>query len=408
MSTNVRGRAALLGGALALAAGACSGVALEIPSDPPASVRREFRVSAEATASEGPATVVAADNGDFVVAWRTAAPLVPSMAQETLRLRRFAAAGVPLGDELLVRPPSLSHIAGIRLAFDRSSGGVVVVWDQDEGVFGQRFDAVGTALTGPFAVSAGSLGDVAVADAAGNFMVVWVEPVPLPAGDSDVMGQRFSPAGVAITPPFRVNAVRSGSNLRPLIAPRPGGGFLVAWTSFPPGAGRTARVMGQFLTDAGEAAGGPLTISPDLTRRDDVTSLFPQAGSGFVVVWTTTPPDARSYSVAFRRFDASGAPLGAPATAHSFPPNVVSGGVGSGRDDFIVVWAGADAAGPQAQRYAAAGTPQEAPFAVSSTTSGEQFGPAVDVDPSGAAVVVWTKTEPGSLSGTVWARRFPR
>ena len=68
------------------------------------------------------------------------------------------------------------------------------------------------------------------ADAAGNFVVVW-------ASDDEkgptqgVFGQRYDPVGTALGPQFRVNTYTSFHQGSPAVSADSSGHFVVVWTS---------------------------------------------------------------------------------------------------------------------------------------------------------------------------------
>jgi hypothetical protein len=119
-----------------------------------------------------------------------------------------------------------------------------------------------------------------------------------------------------------------------------------------------------------------------------------------------------------RRFDASGAPLGAQFQVNTYTTEIqrYPGVAADASGNFVVVWEAYDYSGTdtsqwsvQAQRYDAAGTAQLGQFQVNSYTSGGQLSPSVDADAAGNFVVVWeSEGSAGSDSDfySVQGRRF--
>ena len=129
----------------------------------------------------------------------------------------------------------------------------------------------------------------------------------------------------------------------------------------------------------------------------------------FVVVWTSNYQDGSDQGIFGQRFDASGARRGAEFRVNSttfarqFHPSVAVAPGG----DFVVVWSSpdADSVGIFGQRYDASGSPADAEFQVNSYTTGQQYGPTVDVDGAGNFVVVWTSVQSG-LGAFNYGQRF--
>src|SRR5207247_4039067 len=120
------------------------------------------------------------------------------------------AQGSPLGPQFRVNTYTTNVQGSPSVA--AAPSGFVVVWQsayQDgssDGVFGQRYDGSGTALSVEFRVNTYTTGvqrEASVAaDISGNFIVVWAGSVP---GGSGVFGQRYSSTGAPIGSEFRVN-----------------------------------------------------------------------------------------------------------------------------------------------------------------------------------------------------------
>ena len=116
--------------------------------------------------------------GEFSVAWHE----IPLGAPRALRLRRFDAAGVPLGD--IVNVASYASQFALEMVMSPSGRLVVGFRRTDDHIYMRRYDAAGQALGGEARVSTGGVGlsdprfDLAV-NAAGDFAFVWTERVPL-------------------------------------------------------------------------------------------------------------------------------------------------------------------------------------------------------------------------------------
>lgn len=188
--------------------------------------------------SESLASAAFAADGSFAVVYavRTAAAGDPL----GIRLRRFDAAGRPLGDEIDVcgarrQSPIEPTIAAL-------PGGYLLAWldaesdGDDYGVLARRFDAAGNPLGDPFVVNESSTGPQNAAALAvapdGEFVVAWNSSDGDKAG---VFARRFAADGSPLTGEFRLTRALAGrQTLRPAagttrIALAADGRLVAAW-----------------------------------------------------------------------------------------------------------------------------------------------------------------------------------
>ena len=146
---------------------------------------------------------------------------------------------VPAGPEFPVNTYTTSHQRPSSLAMD-TAGNFVVAWDsaaQDGsayGVFGQRYDALGTPRGAEFRVNTYTtnfqgLPSVAM-DASGNFVVAWGSSSQ-DGSSYGVFGQRYDALGTPRGAEFRVNTYTLAYQSLPLVALDAAGNFVVAWES---------------------------------------------------------------------------------------------------------------------------------------------------------------------------------
>ena len=195
----------------------------------------EFRVNTFTTGHQGSAAVACDTAGNFVVTW-------PSYAQDGSLWgvfgQRYASSGAPLGPEFRVNAYTTDTQHWPAVALD-SSGNFVVVWHgymQDgsaRGIFGQRFTNTGTPL-GEFRVNTYTTSDQSfprvAADAAGDFVVVWGSD-DQKGSTQGIFGQRYDPVGTPLGPEFRVNTFTSFHQSAPAVSADSSGDFVVVWTS---------------------------------------------------------------------------------------------------------------------------------------------------------------------------------
>ena len=195
----------------------------------------EFRVNTFTTGHQGNAAVACDTAGNFVVTW-------PSYLQDGSLWgvfgQRYASSGTPLGPEFRVNAYTTGTQHFPAVALD-SSGNFVVVWQWDaqdgsaRGIFGQRFTSTGTPL-GEFRVNTYTTSEQSsprvAADAAGAFVVVWASD-DQKGSTYGIFGQRYDPVGTPLGPEFRVNTYTSFHQGFPAVSADSSGHFVVVWTS---------------------------------------------------------------------------------------------------------------------------------------------------------------------------------
>ena len=267
----------------------------------------EFRVNSYTTSVQRRAAVVAAANGSFVVVWASGGQ---DGSSEGIFGQRFNAAGVPQGAEFLVN----SHTAAIQtypaLALD-ANGNFVVVWQgsaQDGdgyGVFGQRFDASGTAQGSEFQVNTYTTFDQhrpsVASDATGDFFAIWQ------GGGQDgsgfgVFGQRFNSSGVPQGSEFRVNTYTTYVQYAPTVASDANGNFVVVWNSYSNQDGSGSGIFAQRYDSTGALNGAEFRVSSYTTNEQVLPTVASDPDGRFVVAWGSQGQDGSLYGVFAQRY----------------------------------------------------------------------------------------------------------
>ncbi len=244
---------------------------------------------------------------------------------------------------------------------------------------------------------------------AGNVLVAWSERYGYDGQQMGIFGRAYSPLGVPLGPEYQINQVWQASQWRPLIAPTPAGGFVVAWSGDwdgdalmrvlgPTGVPLTGDIrINQYEFDA--QVDPAVAVAPDGTIFAAFVDFSSHGGVGSGLnLWG-------------RRFDALGAPLGDEfPLASTFVngdqrlPRVAVDAQGR----FSVVWqdelADGSSYGIALRRFATDGTPLGAEVLVNTTTAGGQVEPVVAVDGDGRALVAWQDWSPGQPR--IVGRRF--
>jgi hypothetical protein len=284
-----------------------------------------FQVNASSVGPSAFPTLASSASGNFVVVWANSGSSVPLGVFG----RRFDASGAPQGADFQVNSYTTGTHQSAVVTSD-ASGNFVVVWsnfgqDGDNyGIFGQRFDASGTAEGAEFKVNSYTTGQqnypAVAGDTSGNFTVVWQ------SRDQDgslmgIFGQRFNTSGLRQGSEFRVNTYTIANQTRPVVAALPNGDPVVVWQSERQDAGNPG-VFGQIYGDlifrdgfesgalshwSGSATGGgDLSASPTAALAGTTTGLMAVVNdTDALYVQDDSPNDERRYRARFY-FDPNG------------------------------------------------------------------------------------------------------
>jgi hypothetical protein len=303
----------------------------------------------------------------------------------------------------------------------RANGDFVITWHSDGpvgdqyDVVGQRYSDAGVAQGGQFAVNTYTTDyqywPKMSADARGNFVVAW-SSYDQDASRWGVFGQRFNASGARVGAEFQANTYTTGYQFLPQPAVAAGGSFVVVWSSFYPGGqdGSEAAIIGRRYDSNGVAIGGEFQVNTYTTGYQIYGSVGSAPGGSFVVAWQSKQ-DGSYYGIVGRRFDAAGSPVGAEfivnstTTGYQVRPSVAVNANGS----FVVVFHSPD--GPQsfdlrARLFDATGSPVGADFVVNTYTTGTQYGYALSTDAQGNFVVAWSSATGDGSGYGVFAQRF--
>jgi hypothetical protein len=263
----------------------------------------EFPVNSYTTGSQLWPSVAADPAGNFVVVWENGTTNFGIFGQ------RYSNSGMPLGPEFRVNTYGAGQ--GYPSVTADSTGNFVVVWNsfQDgsqSGVFGQRYAASGSPLGGEFRVNTFTTGNQrypSVATASlGNFVVVWNSYAQDGSGQG-IFGQRYANSGTPLGSEFRVNTYTTGWQYRPDLVADASGNFVVVWSSGGP-QDPTGGVFGQRYGSSGIPLGSEFRVNTYTTNAQTHASVAADTGSlgNFVVVWESSEQDGSSWGIFGQRY----------------------------------------------------------------------------------------------------------
>jgi len=267
-------------------------------------VGAEFQVNTTTADLQSDSSVTGLADGGFVVTFTDQSGADGS--RDGVFGQRYDAMGVAVGAEFLVntttaRSQDLSRVTAL------SDGGFVVIFENEFDIFGQRFDAMGEAVGAEFQVNTmtpGSKFDSSVtALADGGFVVTYGDSVGLDGSFTGIFGQRFDAMGAAVGAEFQVNTTTAFFQDDSSVTGLADGGFVVTFTD---GSG----ILGQRFDAMGVAVGPEFQVNTTTASRVVNSSVTGLADGGFVVTFTVNFGLAGGSGVFGQRYDAMGVAVG--------------------------------------------------------------------------------------------------
>ncbi|MEO8198549.1 MAG: hypothetical protein ABI689_17690 [Thermoanaerobaculia bacterium] len=281
----------------------------------------EFHVNSFTPGQQRYPAIAASGSNNFLVVWDSAGE---DGSARGIFGRRFSAAGLPVGSAFMVNTYTTGYQTFPAAATD-ANGFFVVVWSgtgptDSYGVFGQRFNLAGSTVGGEFRVNSttpGSQQEAAVAaDGLGNFVVVWA------SGGQDgsnygVFGQRFDSVGTPFGGEFQVNTYTTNQQREPTVAADGAGNFVVSWISYGQDDGSNWGVYAQRFAATGVKAGPEFRVNSYTTSAQFISRVAADAAGNFVVMWEGVGLSDND-AVFGQRFTSAGATVGGEFRVNSY------------------------------------------------------------------------------------------
>jgi hypothetical protein len=304
----------------------------------------EFQINMASSGNQAEPAVAMDAAAGFVVAWQ--GPGLIEADQEDIFARRFDPNALPIGDEFHVNRDANDQQCFPSVALTEN-GTVIIVWESsnnpdegDKAICGRLYDSNGVEFGAEFLVNAESsvcrYPDV-VADANGNFAVVWLED----KSSNSIMARLFDSNSVPRTDTFQVNTVRFSSVTRPSIAMDVAGNFVVAWDG-DPNLASLDDIHARLYDVNGTPIGEQFLVNTTIAGAQQYPQAAMNEEGEFVIVWDCRiDPNSESERDIFgQRFDSLGVPLGDEFQINTFTsddqrnPAVAMGPDGR----FVTVW----------------------------------------------------------------------
>jgi hypothetical protein len=211
-----------------------------------------------------------------------------------------------------------------------------------------------------------------------------------------------------------VNAHTTSQQVSARVATAPDGSFVVAWSSLNQAGPTSAQdVYARRFTANGMPVGNEFRVNTHTTSDQSAPAIAMDDAGRFVVVWGSNGQDGAGGGIYAQRFDATAQPIG-----QEFRVNTYTGGdeffpavAMDPGGDFVVTWdtynaALGDAYDVYAQRFDVQGQPRGSEFIVNADVVNQDYTSSVAMDDDGDFAVVWhADAQDGSGHG-IYARRF--
>ncbi len=365
--------------------------------------------------TQGYSAITALSGGGFLVTWM-------SITQDTngwgIYGRRYNAAGVAQGGEI---PISLNNsdqeYPAIAALLD---GGFVVTWmsyqqdGSDYGIYGRRFDASGSAVTGEFPINTTTAGEQyfssITATADGGFVVTWMS-LGQDGNGWGIYGRRYDASGAAQGGEIAISTGNFDQQTASVTG-LPGGGFVVTWMSYLQD-GSGWGIYGRRFDASGAAVTGEFLVNSTTVSDQLYPSITALADGGFVVTWMSYLQDGNGYGIYGRRYNSAGVAQGGEIAISTGNFDQLFSSVTALSDGGFVAKSmsnGQDGSGfgIYGRRFDASGVAVSGEFLINQQTTGDQYAyqfwgnTTIDQLANGQLVATWT--DYNSTSGDVIVR----
>lgn len=291
----------------------------------------------------------------------------------------FSATGLSAGQ---------TRVVGLRVTDDQGAVSSVATAD---------IHVVSDTLVNTTTTGAQSQVDVA-SNPAGHLIVVWEDSAADGQG-SGILGQLYDEHRAPVGAEFIVTSTTTGNQSAPTVSMRDDGQFVVVWTSYGQSGDTAAEgnIYARLFDANGLALGSEFLVNETTNgQQHEAAVAYEFSDHHFMVVWSSIGQDGSGSGVYGRLFDANGSALSSEylvnttTTGDQSQPDVG----GDEYDDFSVVWQSHDQDGSgwniYEQRFRKGDSPFGSEILRNTTTSGDQYAPAVGMERDGDRYVVWT------------------
>jgi hypothetical protein len=227
-------------------------------------------------------------------------------------------------------------------------------------------------------------------DPGGGAVVVWSSYYTTSSRSNDVLARRWDPNGTLVEDEFRVNWAREGNQTEPAVAIEGSGRCAIVWQG--PGL-EEEDIFLRLFDPNGTALIDELLTNSRIAGRQLYPRIAANRAGTFIVAWESrqSTEDGDASSVYAQLFDADGFGLGGEMLLtddlyHGRYPDIAIDESG----DFAAVWLNETAGHTVVARlFDPLGTPMTEPFEVSTTDISSVTRPSIAMNALGHFVIAW-------------------
>lgn len=247
----------------------------------------EFRVNTYTTSRQEHPSIGMDSAGDFAIAWSSSYQDGSGLG---IYGQRYNSSGVAQGSEFKVNTYTTGNQSVPAIAMN-ATGSFIISWHggsetggTDYDIYAQRYSAAGVAQGTEFRVSTVIANPqfyprVAV-DSAGNSLIVW-EIAQQDGSGLGVYGQRYNAVGTALGSEFQLNAYTQYSQSSPAVAMDAAGDAVVTWQSFNQDGSFYGIYAKRFASQAVTVNHAPVGTTNTVSTVKNIAYTFTAANFGF-------------------------------------------------------------------------------------------------------------------------------
>jgi hypothetical protein len=269
-----------------------------------------FRANTYTTSIQREPSVAIDNAGNFIVAWSS---YEQDGEGDEIYFQRYDASGVPQGTETRANNVLTGDQRPQDMDID-DMGRFVIVWYSSgisgdpvhpRGVYGRRFDSIGSPLGEEFFVaelSAQRPPAVAV-NSSGNFSVTWCS-----APETEILARNFDLDGNPTSPPFFVSTIARNYQASPDVVVADDGVIIFVWEAWKDGS--SMEIFARRFQSDGTPVGDEFVINTLKSGNQKFPAIDMTENGDFIVVWQCWSSDPFLYGILSQRYSFSGEKIG--------------------------------------------------------------------------------------------------
>lgn len=281
--------------------------------------------------------------GTGIAVWNDSNPA--TSASDRIFGQRLQADGTPTGVTFVINASDTDQVEDASVGID-AQGNSVVVWKRAlatgrQSVRARRFNAAGQPLSGEIVVHSHITSEhydpAIVVKPDGRFVVAWSSGVQ--DGFGDIFIRQFSATGIPQGPEVMANANTAYGQVNPALALSADGGFAVAWEGN--GIRLGTDIAYRVFASAGHPVSDEILVNSEFYNGDQRNPTIASNASGLTAIaWDCYACDANDWGIRARLFSGIGEPVTSEFVVNEYiADNQVSAAAAVDTDGkILLVW----------------------------------------------------------------------